>query len=230
MNQKHTSNIGKQNDSTLVELSIVVVANSNNPTILNPDFLRNNDIVGNNYEPQGDPICTPAFSQVALTNGVTITSAPDRVIFNQTGLTLNGDNIESPEIAKRYLECIKYVPYNALGINPKAFFPGLSSSNVREFLSEKGLWSRHQDTIPEVQLKTIYKYSERTIILDISAAQLTVNNESVSGVLFQGNFHRDLVSIDVDSRVDKIKNLLDSWKADLKEFYDLTRKYLEYKQ
>lgn len=54
-------------DVELLELSIVLVANANNPTIMNPDFLQNNGIVSD-LRPLQDlpPMSTPVLSQVAF--------------------------------------------------------------------------------------------------------------------------------------------------------------------
>ena len=95
MNQTHPTNPDKEICSSLIELSIVLAAkaDSNNPAILNPDFLRYNRIVDEDHEVQGSPITTPVFSQVAFKNGVKVTSAPDRVIFEQTGETLDETSI-----------------------------------------------------------------------------------------------------------------------------------------
>ena len=58
----------------LIELSVVLVADSNNPSILNPDFLHYNKIVDKGHGVLDSPISTPGFSQVAYENGVTVTS------------------------------------------------------------------------------------------------------------------------------------------------------------
>ena len=114
---------GLKNDRRvdLVEFSVVLVANSNNPTIINPDFLLHNEIVNADLSLQGDPITTPLFSQVVFEGGIAVVATPDRVIFQQTGDPLALKDILCPKIAERYLKKVPHVPYSAVGINPKGY-------------------------------------------------------------------------------------------------------------
>ena len=125
MEQEHSSGPLGENDLELIELSVVLVADSNNPSIVNPDFLKYNGIVDTVYEVQDFPISTPAFSQVAFKNGITVTSDPARVLIQQT-TELTKANMVSPEIAKRYLQCVPHVPYRAIGIASSARNPDFS--------------------------------------------------------------------------------------------------------
>ncbi len=226
MSQTQPTSPDKGNKLKLIELSVVLVADSNNPSILNPDFLHYNKIVDKDYEVQGSPVSTPAFSQVVFKNGVRVTSAPDRVIFTQDG-TLDEENIVSPAIAKRYVEHIRHVPYNAIGINPKRFVSGQYPNAVAEMLQEGGSWTKFKGMLPEVQLRTIYNDNERKIILDIAGARRAENSESKSGMLFQANIHRDLKETDVKLRIKHLFLLLDSWKNELKDFFELTDMYFK---
>ena len=214
------------NDIKLIELSVVFVANSNNPSIINPDFLRYNKIVDDSYEIQDSPISTPAFSQVAFKNGIEVASTPDRVIFRQSG-SLDKETVVSPEVAKRYLECIPHVHYRAIGINPKGFqsATGEEPPPVSEMLRNNGAWTSFEDVTPEVQLKAIYHYSQRNISLDIARADVTENGKKTSGTLYQANIHRELTETDSESRNKHLASLLDAWDSDLKDFYNLTNKF-----
>jgi len=66
----------------LTELGIVIVAQNHNPTILNPDFLKRNKIVPENWELACPPICLPPVARVSFTKGVNIFSQPERIIFD----------------------------------------------------------------------------------------------------------------------------------------------------
>ena len=99
----------KAGEITLFEFSVVIAANFNNPAILNPDFLLYNEIVDNRYEVNDSPITTPAFSQVIFNNGISVSSSPDQVVFQQKGDKLSSNDICSPSIAMRYLKCVPHV-------------------------------------------------------------------------------------------------------------------------
>lgn len=224
MNQTQSPDSHGGNETKLIELSVVLVANSNNPSIINPDFLRYNKIVDDNYEVQDSPISTPAFSQVKFKNGITIVSDPARVIIGQSG-TLDRKNVASPEVAKRYLECVPHVPYRAIGINPKGIVYGQEPNPVVNMVRDNGLWMSFRDVIPEGQLKAIYRYTERTIFLDIGGTDVAENDQTTSGTLFQANIHRELTETDAESRITRLSSILDSWGSDLEDFYNLTSKF-----
>jgi len=102
-----------------VEFAIVLAAKSNNPTILNPDFLQYNKIIDRTLELRQPPICTEPFAQVSYQNGITITSQLDKVIFavRKTAESVR-DFDELFEIAKKYVNLIPHVEYTGIGINP----------------------------------------------------------------------------------------------------------------
>ena len=119
----------------LVGFSVVVVAQSNNPTILNPDFLRHNGIVSSNRALNDDrpPVMTSLFSEVSFEDGLIVWADPERVTFAQSASGLAPEGIDSPAIAKGYLRTVPHVPYTALGLNPRAVIsnpPFTSLSNV----------------------------------------------------------------------------------------------------
>lgn len=209
----------------LIELSVVLVADSNNPSILNPDFLHYNKIVDEGYEVLDSPISTPGFSQVAYKNGITVTSAPDRVVFTQGGIDLDPKVLACPEIAKRYLEHIPHVPYISIGINPKSFVPIQDEDYVLKMLREEGSWMSFKDSLPIVQLKAKYEYSTRNITLDTSVGYRKENDETIMGIIFHGNIHRDLPKGDVNSGIIHLRSILDKWESDMDDFSNLTEKY-----
>ena len=65
MNNGKRTNAGNTQGADLVELSVVLVATSNNPAIINPDFLKHNGILEEDRELKEDPVATPMVSQVA---------------------------------------------------------------------------------------------------------------------------------------------------------------------
>jgi len=63
------------------EFSIVVVAKSHNPTILNPDFLKDNEIVPANWELEKPPVCLEPVAEIVFKNKVRIIAQLDKLIF-----------------------------------------------------------------------------------------------------------------------------------------------------
>ena len=222
---------GLKNDRRvdLVEFSVVLVANSNNPTIINPDFLLHNEIVNADLSLQGDPITTPLFSQVVFEGGIAVVATPDRVIFQQTGDPLALKDILCPKIAERYLKKVPHVPYSAVGINPKGYrqLPAERQEKVSDVLINKGAWMSFKDVVPEVYLKTIYQYDKRTIVLDIAEGKKRENDDiEIPGLLFQVNIHRDIPpTTNQQDRIKTISDILALWKQDLSDFDALVKKF-----
>ena len=224
-------NISGNDTSDCVELvgfSVVLVANSNNPSILNPDFLRYNEIVDADLQVQGNPITTPAFSQVTFADGLTVKADPNRVIFEQTGDPLTRENVLCPEMANRYLEKVPHVPYSAVGINPKGYrvSPTAVPEKISTALRDMGTWMSFKDVHPEIHLKTIYKYESRMIVLEVIEARKRIKeNVEVPGILFQANIHRDVPATNPQKRVEFVSTALASWKEDLSDFDTLVAKF-----
>ena len=226
--EKTASNRGEDWNVDITEFSVVLLATSNNPSILNPDFLQYNDIVDASQQIQEPPISTPAFSQVIFQDGLTVTADPDRVIFAQTRGRLATEDIVCPEIAKRYVKTVPHVTYRAVGINPKGFRRSGDGApdRVANALTDKGAWLSFKDTIPEIQLKAVYRYSGRTIFLDVIEARREADGRQTPGILFQANIHRNITETNPQKRTEGLLSIIDSWKEDLSEFHVLVNKVL----
>ena len=102
----------------LLQFSIVVLATDHNPTILNPDFLRLQEIVPADWgwDLASPPITTPPFATVQYESGVSISVESNKLQVADNKIT---EPTESKIIAmvKRYVAVIPHVRYTAVGIN-----------------------------------------------------------------------------------------------------------------
>ena len=214
----------------IVEISVVLVATSNNPSILNADFLRYNNIVDRNRKVHDPQVSTPAYSQVTLEGGLTVKADPERVIFEQKADKLAIDDIVCLQTANRYVRNVPHVPYRAIGINPKAFVlaKGSSADMVSNTLIGNGAWMSFKDITPKVQLKAIYGYNDRTITFDVAEVEKKEEDGRNSpGVLYQGNFHRDITETKQEERIRKLSTIVQSGLDDLFEFRLLVKNFRE---
>ena len=223
------SNGEHDRDINLIEFSVVFVAMSNNPSILNPDFLYHNGIVDASWEVQDPRISTPAYSQVTFDGGLTVKAVPDRIIFEQIEKgKLPVEDIVCPKIAKIYLNKVPHVPYRAVGINLKGFrtLQNKTDEKVADALIEKGEWMSFKDTIPDIQIKAIYSYEKRKISFDINQINKQEKDEKqIPGILFQANIHRDIHETNPIRRVETISSILSSWQDDVSDFNALVAKF-----
>ena len=230
MDQKKTMGYSEADRSIdLTELSVVLAVKSNDPSIINPDFLRYNAIVDANLPPiQGSFITTPVFSQVSFEGGFTVRADPEHIIFEQTGSPLTEEDIRCGGMAKRYLEKVPQVSCKAIGINPKGFrkVSSVAREKVSNALREGGSWASFKDVGPEIHLRATYRYERRIIILDISDMTMPESGGSETpGMMFQANIHRDIYETNQQKYVDTLFAILASWREDLEDFRRLVNKF-----
>ena len=198
----------------LVGFSVVVVARSNNPTILNPDFLRHNGIVSSERTLQEDhpPVTTPVFSEVSFDKGLVVRADPERITFAQTGSGLELNDIDCPSIAKGYLRTIPHVPYTALGLNPKARILNPPFAELSKTLLAEGRWMRFAGVTPRFEIKAVYEMADKRLTLTLQEAQDNT-------LLCEANIHRGLAETNEQMRVNAILSMLDCWQDDLAQFH-----------
>lgn len=200
----------------LVGFSVVVVAQSNNPTILNADFLRHNGIVGSNRALRDDqpPFTTPLLSEVSFDKDLVVRAEPQRITFAQAADGLAPEAIDCPAIAKGYLRTIPHVPYTALGLNPRAVILNPPFQRLSKMLYADGNWMAHAGVTPRFELKAAYQVTDRWLTL-------TLQEALDDTLVCEANIHRDVVETNQQMRVNSILSMLDCWKDDLALFHDV---------
>ena len=220
---------GQRPDATVFELSVVLVSDGIEPSMINPDFLRNNHIVdpGLQLQIEHPPISTPVFSQAVFEGGLVVTAQPDRFVFTQRGEALTED-VAIPDIARRFLERVPHPAYKAIGINPTGFRPldDGSVGGVASALIEGGKWMAFGDVLPTVFLKAVYDCKNRQIAMEIQDARRREADGSESpGLLFAVNMHRDIVETDQARRIARLMSILSKWRDDLSDFRNLVAQF-----
>ena len=212
------------------EFAIAITAQSHNPTILNPDFLKNNEIVPADWELDQDIPQFTSFpvSQVAFKNGISIKAQLDRIIFSQIVLDNEKANFSIPDIALRYVKKLPYVSYTAIGINPSATVKLSSTSLAENFIVDNyimdGPWKLFGGIKPIVSTTFIYSLSDVKIRLFMDVESLNKGSEEIPLILFSSNFHRDLLT---KEPVKMIENIIGKWEIDLDTFNTLMHIFLK---
>ena len=104
------------NEIVTANVSIVLAADSHNPTILNPDFLQLNSIVPSHWEVK-ETITTPAFSQVVYDNGFLWSVDPNRCLVQQDMKRQPNEQYYLHDIIAKYVDTLPHVRYQAIGLN-----------------------------------------------------------------------------------------------------------------
>ena len=97
-------------------VSVVVTAQSHNPSILNPDFLWSLEIVPRDWE-VAQTISTPAISVVSYENGVTWTVEPQKLEVRENCGPSFDDKYQCHTLLSKYINKLPHVPYRYLGLN-----------------------------------------------------------------------------------------------------------------
>lgn len=200
----------------LVGVSVVAVAESNNPSILNPDFLREFVIPEQSWEVQDPPICTPVYARVSYSNGVSVQSDTNRVVFEQRGDPLDPTHLWISAMAGRYLRAIPQVKYTAIGTNPSFLLADARYSDALRNSLRSVLFPTHEDLSPIVLPKAIYAHPDRQITVETQHAQR--GEPAASAILFRGNIHRAVQGNDQRDRADSINAIVNRFTADLNDF------------
>lgn len=199
----------------LIEVSVVIVAEVNNPTVLNPDFLRHNGIVSADRVVSGEPVTTPILSEVSFEDGLVVRADPARVTFSQAVKGNAREGIDSPAVAKGYLKTIPHVPYTALGVNPKAVIRNPPFSRLSKMLHAEGDWMAFGASMPQFELKATYQMKGRRLTLTLQEAK----GEQGTFMLCDANIHRDVKETNQQMRVNSLLSMLNCWEDDLDQFY-----------
>lgn len=213
-----------------VDFSIVVTANSNNPTILNKDFLQSNKIIPKSWTVKGQHICTPPISQIEFEEGIKIISQLDKVIFLEKELGDWPNKINIPKIAQKYIETLPHVQYLAVGINLKNTYEFQNIIKARDYIIKKfikeGPWlTKEDDPIKTgVNLQLPLSKNHR---LNLSIQDIDKPDTKKGVVLISYNFHTDIILKRQKDKINKIIEEINNWKECNKKFNEINNLYFK---
>lgn len=212
-------------DFQLHELSIVLLANNHNPTILNPDFLKHSGTIPGDWELEGNPLCTDPIARVAYKNGITIVAELSRVAFSES-ITVGEEGIRIPDIVTRYIQTLPHVGYRAIGINPKGHVTADSKDEAISFvlaLLVNGPWKKFGERPPTASIH--YSFTLPTARLNLSVESALWRGD-LPVVAFGGNIHRDVPRDPEGPKIEKLKDILKSCQEDLRLFKTIVQQFM----
>ena len=83
------------------ELAIVISVQTQNPTLLNEDFLKQTGIVPSDWKLAREPVYTDRVAQIVFENGFSIAAQPDRVMFLEAVGDKDLATISAGEVAQK---------------------------------------------------------------------------------------------------------------------------------
>lgn len=210
-------------DLTLSNFSIVVLAQAHNPSILNPDFLKNNGIVSTDLKTK-NAICTPPVAQVVYEEGISIVADFARLQFIDTILERIPENSPIPGITVRYIQTLPHVRYTSCGINFAGHFLFSDIESARSFISEKfikpGPWLP-QNEATDIGVTFTYSIENTKKTVSLKPGEIQKSDGTVfSGILVNANYHLDITEGDLKS----LKSFISGWQTwfgHFKQFFEV---------
>jgi hypothetical protein len=209
------------------EFGIIIAAKNHNPTLLNPDFLKYSGIVPTEWELARQPVFTQSVSQVAFTNGVMIVAEPTRVIFIEAIEGKAAAEIVVADIAKKYVQTLPNVEYEAVGLNPRSYMTfDQQQDAARQYLAETllspGPWQEVGTAPVRATLNLIYTLERCPFYLTVSEAALRNPDEtSTPIVLFNGSFSYEIKSETAQERLIELRQIINNWQADMSSYQEI---------
>jgi len=179
----------------IFDISVVVMAQDHNPTILHPSFLEFQEIVPKGWELAEPPICTPPFSIVKYKNGISFTIDNNRLQVLQAPPTKSIPDSEIPNLAIKYIEKLPHVRYTTVGINFGAI---LYESEPGKYLMNKflkrGTWNEDETTMKTLGLKLVYPFENGILSLSCDPGNLKKGEAAqiIRGIIVKANYHIEL--------------------------------------
>ncbi len=199
--------------------AIVVLSASNNPRLLNADFLKRRQIVPEEWVVT-DTLVTPPVAQVMFENGLQVLVEENRLHFQATRPEDFPWAVELPRAAVAYMELLPYVNYGGVGLN----FTYISDEPCGEVaedalirkLLKRGPWLKCGTGITGAVLEMQYRKDLPYMNVKISVLE-NAGHEGTKpeGLVFNVNFHHDFKADQQEERTAYVGSM----DARQKEFF-----------
>lgn len=169
--------------------SVVVIAQSHNPTILHPSFLKNKEIVPSDWKLASgvdSVVCSLPISIVKYENGFVFTVDANKFQLVDNNPSEDFSTSKVPEIAKKYIEKLPEVSYKSIGINIGIFIehPSAETFLINHFLITKVF----EDIKPQA--------IRLNLMCPIDQTRLYFSFDTITGkkgILLNANYHTDIL-------------------------------------
>lgn len=181
----------------LVQFSSVVVGQTHNPTILNPDFLAQQGIVPKpwGWGDAAETVTTPPLAFVRYKNGVNITVEQNKLQVTDPNVEDGPGQSKVTEIAASYVQILPHVRYTAVGNNFQSVVPleNAGEEMKNRFLND-GPWKSSPSTLEAIGVKLSYpleKGGRLVLTLDAAEATLPDSADMQPVIVANANFSRE---------------------------------------
>ena len=217
------------------ELAIVVAVKTQNPAILNEDFLKQSGIIPAEWKLVRDPIYTDRVAQIVFENGFSIAAQPDRVMFLEAIGDKPIDTISAGEVAQKYVETLRLADYQAVGINFRSYVAHQTQAAANAYINTQllaaGTWQKYGEGTVRASLNLVYDFPNRQLNLSINEASIQFPEQAPTPVvLFAANYSYDISTTEAEDKATSISKAIGNWQQDLSECTNLiTERFISFK-
>jgi hypothetical protein len=208
----------------IVNTSVVVRGQDYNPSILNPDFLKSEKIVDEDWELSEQPLSTPVVSLVKFANGIVFVTEIGKVQVQDNKPPEDLYTSEVPALTRRYIGKLKYIRHTAVGINVTGFVDHSAAGNflIEKFL-QPGNW-RHEN-LEGVNLKLVYSLPEASLNITLDRGTVTFADEEINrnGILLNANYHIDTTGDSLESTLREVDTAISRASEYYEHFFDIMK-------
>ena len=220
----------------LVQLNIYLFNPGISPGLINPDFLRYNEIVDPAWQIERPVMFEPGSSRVRYSNGLSLSAYENHFVVSQYALSdsrrstitpLTPDNVLCVEVAERYLNLVPAdLPYETVSIDPVGWIdiPGEEVSGVSSPLQEIAERIQIEDATPDVHARAIFDIDGKRITLYASEIPLNGSRKMLR-LRFAGEIIRNIEEGEPDVQVSSIAAVLDNWAQDIDDFESIASQF-----
>ena len=213
---------------TIQELSIILVAQNINLTVLTQEFLKYSGIVPADWNLSQPPISNPQISQVIFTNGISLIAQFNTITFSESLQAKTPDDLKIPAIARKYVETLPNADYQAVGTKVRSFFllEDESEYAARNYIFStllvSGPWYEVGKAPVRAALNLNYQLEDGELNMIISEAKLQLPDKPPQfAVLFTGNFPHQIVGDTPPQKLKHLYQLIEGWRENLKTYENL---------
>lgn len=195
----------------LNNLAIVVASDSNNPRLLNHDFLVRNKIVSKDWIVK-DVLVTAPISRVLYDNGVQIILEENKLNVASGNPDIISWEKDLPGIATSFLAALPQVSYRAVGLNFSFLSDYPKGQEAEQELIDKflkqGSWLNYGKGLTGVILEFQYRATQPQMNVKIGVLEKKDSNgSSLEGFIITAHFHHDFKTDETKQRTDYINSI-----------------------
>ena len=208
----------------LTSFSVVIIAQNHNPTLLNPDFLRTNNIVTGERKVV-EALTTPPVSIVRYDDGLSITLELQKLQILQPASSAFADHWETPKVAASFVKTLPHVSYMSAGLNWIGVLPRSNPSSwLKDNFINPGLRDNKKFPLQSAGISLTYPFdSETNCNLRLEAGEMRDFSGRVeSGITVNANYHHD-----VKDGADAICKAIRRWKSRQKHLIRVLKDILD---